>query len=195
MKSKPLELVGILLLAAVGIGFHPTHAFWPEKLSVFWRLNSPLQEEWFSVVERDVGMRNDVQSKKKQKRIVPQNIRNQDTFPDWGSYKHVEECPKKTSGKVIPFENHSKTGNILEKVLSWPHRERNTSNFHDFITFRAAASTFKNVLYNIPDVSSKEEHLSSIFIRAVYQPIFCNQKGILLNMTERKQFGRWLTAG
>lgn len=59
---------------------------------------------------------------------------------------------------------------------SWPHRESNTSNFHDFITFRAAASIFKNVLYNIPDVSSKKEHLSSIFIREVYQPIFSNQK-------------------
>lgn len=80
-------------------------------------------------------------------------------------------------------------GNMLKTVLRWPHRERNTSNFHDFITFRAAASVFKNVLYNIPDVSSKKEHLSSVCITAVYPPIFGNQKGIQLKMTEREQTG------
>lgn len=129
------------------------------------------------MVERDVGMRNYAQSKTNKRRNSTSEY--QDNFPDCGNHKHLEECPKKNSGKVIPFEIHSKNGNILKTALSWPHRERNTSNFHDFITFRAAASIFKNVLYNIPDVSFKKERLSSIFIKAVYQPIFRNQKGIL----------------
>lgn len=112
------------------------------------------------------------------KGIVPQNIRIIFLI---GRISMLKNAPRKFTAKL---------GNILKTVLSWPHRECNTSNFHDFITFRAAPSIFKNVLYNIPDVSFKKEHLSSVFIRAVYQPIFCNQKGILLKMTERKQTGR-----
>lgn len=88
----------------------------------------------------------------------------------------LKKDPKKIQEKWFLLKFTAKLGNILKTVLSWPHRECNTSNFHDFITCRAAASIFKNVLYNIPDVSSKKEHLPSIFIREVYQPIFCNQK-------------------
>lgn len=155
-------------------------------------VNSLLQEEWSSVVQRDVGMMNCVQSKKKKKK-VPQNIRI--IFLIVGIISMLKNVPRKIQEKWFLLKFTAKLGNILKTVLSWPHRERNTSNFHDFITFRAAASIFKNVLYNIPHVSSKQEHLSSIFIRAVYQPIFFNQKGILLKITERKQTGRWLTKG
>lgn len=101
-----------------------------------------------------------------------------------------KNVPRKLNEKRFLLKFMAKLGNTLKTVLSWPHRESNTSNFHDFITFRAAANIFKNVLYNIPDVSSKKEHLSSIFIREVYQAIFSNQKGILLTVTKRKQTGR-----